>query len=238
MMASSAAATNQVLGDKRDARSRKEIAYEDLRKRILTDGFGPGAMIDDGLEAERLGMSRTPVREALLLLEAEGLVEMLPRRGVRVVPITRTDIREVLVLLTALEVAAVELIAAQHPSEEMLAPLIAATAAMNAALESGDPDDWQEADEAFHQGLMVLSGNRHLLETGVRFRDKIRRGHFVASRLLPHERRVKSTATHEALIALLLSEHPEAAIEAHRGQRLEGEGHINATLERARLDSL
>ena len=237
-MANAAAAVDQVLADKRDGRSRKETAYEDLRKRILTDGFGPGAMIDDGLEAERLGMSRTPVREALLLLEAEGLVEMLPRRGVRVVPITRTDIREVLVLLTALEVAAVELIAAQHPTKQMLAPLIEATRAMNAALESGDPDEWQEADEAFHQGLMVLSGNRHLLETGIRFRDKIRRGHFVASRLLPHDRRVRSTATHEELIALLLSERPQDAIEAHRGQRLEGESHINATLERARLDSL
>ncbi len=237
-MANAAAAVDQVLADKRDGRSRKEIAYEDLRKRILTDGFGPGALIDDGLEAERLGMSRTPVREALLLLEAEGLVEMLPRRGVRVVPITRTDIREVLVLLTALEVAAVELIAAQRPTEKMLSPLIEATHAMNAALKSGDPDEWQEADEAFHQGIMTLSGNRHLVETGIRFRDKIRRGHFVASRLLPDDRRVKSTATHEALIELLLSDHPEDAIEAHRGQRVEGEGHINATLERARLDSL
>ena len=231
-------ARHQTLKMEHGVLSRKEIAYQDLRKRILTDGFGPGAMIDDGLEAERLGMSRTPVREALLLLEAEGLVEMLSRRGVRVIPVTRSDIREVLVLLTALEVTAVTLLAEQRPTKNMLTPLAEATGAMRAALCSRDPDEWLEADEALHCGLLVLSGNRHLAETGIRYRDKIRRRHFVASRLLPHHYRVKSTATHEALIELLLSGHPEDATQAHRDQRLAGESQINATLERAKLDSL
>ena len=106
--------------DDQTAPTRKEQAYRSLRKRIVTDGFSPGEMIDDGYEAERLGMSRTPVREALLLLESEGLVEVLPRRGVRVVPLTRTDMQDVIVLLTALEVAAVELLAEKRPSTAML----------------------------------------------------------------------------------------------------------------------
>ena len=220
------------------ALSRKEQAYQSLRRRILTDGFHPGALIDDALEAETLGMSRTPVREALLLLEAEGLVEMMPRRGVRVVPISRSDIKDVLVVLTALEVAAVGLLVAQRPTPEMLKPLQAACRAMERALDSDDPDEWLEADEAFHRGLLVLSGNRHLAETGIRFRDKIRRGHFVASRLLPRSVRVASTRTHKDLISILTSDRPEDAIAAHSDQRRSGEKEIMGTLDRAKLDSL
>ncbi len=218
--------------------TRKDQAYRSLRRRIVTDGFSPGELIDDGREAERLGMSRTPVREALLLLESEGLVEMLPRRGVRVVPLTRSDIQEVIVLLTALEIAAVELLAETHPSAATLQPLTDACEAMDIALESDDPDEWLEADETFHQSLLILSGNRHIAETGIRYREKIRRGHFVASRLLPRSRRVQSTAKHKALIELLLSGSPKDAATAHRDQRQSGEVDIMATLDRAKLDSL
>lgn len=218
--------------------SRKELAYRSLRRRILTDGFQPGALIDDALEAAQLGMSRTPVREALLLLEAEGLVEMIPRRGVRVVPISRSDIRDVLVILTALEVTAVRLLAEQRPTADQLRRLTDACAAMELALESQDPDEWLEADDTFHRTLMVLSGNRQLAETGIRFRDKIRRGHFVASRLLPHRRRVSSTRVHKELVALLLSDRPEDAVAAHGKQRRSGEEEVMSMLEQAKLDSL
>lgn len=216
----------------------KEQAYQSLRKRIVTDGFSPGDMIDDAREAELLGMSRTPVREALLLLEAENLVEMLPRRGVRVVPISRADIQEVIVVLTALETSAVGLIAAQGPSTDRLAPLSEACRAMDAALKSDDPDEWLEADEAFHRGLLMLSANRHLAEIGIRYREKIQRGHFVASRLLPGRRRMTSTANHKELVALLLSENPERAVGAHREQRIGGETEIIGALKRAKLDRL
>ncbi|MEM1409795.1 MAG: GntR family transcriptional regulator [Pseudomonadota bacterium] len=226
------------LGDEKPSPSRKEVAYQSLRKRILSDGFQAGAFIDDSREAERLGMSRTPVREALLLLEAEGLVEMMPRRAVRVVPLTRNDVRDVIVLLTALEIAAVELLAAKRPDAETLRPLSDACVAMEKALKVDDPDQWLEADEDFHRGLMTLSGNRHLAATGIKYRDKIRRGHFIASRLLPRSRRVGSTKIHKALVALLLSDDPQAAVEAHRRQRLDGESEIMATLDRAKLDSL
>ena len=109
---------------------------------------------------------------------------------------------------------------------------------MDTALESDDPDEWLEADEAFHRSLLTLSGNCHLAETGIRYREKIRRGHFVASRLLPRSRRVQSTAKHKELIRVLLSNFPKDAIAAHRDQRQSGETDIMATLDRAKLDSL
>ncbi|MCY3985124.1 MAG: GntR family transcriptional regulator [Roseovarius sp.] len=218
--------------------SLKEMAYLSLRKRILADGFHAGEFIDDACEAEKLGTSRTPVREALLLLEAEGLVETLARRGIRVVPITRSDMKDVLQILTALEVTAVELISKMTPDKKMLQPIIDACDAMETALESRNADQWLEADENFHCGLMKICGNQHLTETGIRFRHKIRRGHFIASRILPHQKRVKSTKSHQRLIMLLLSDNPPKAIDAHRKQRQSGEMHIMETLDRAKLESM
>ncbi len=222
----------------RSAVPLKERAYQSLRKRLLSDGFSPGSLIDDAREAKLLGISRTPVREALLLLQAEGFVEFMPRRGVRVVPITRKDISEVLYILSVLEVAAVELITASEPDADRLLPLTEACEAMDRALEGDDPDEWLEADELFHRSLLSLSGNRHLAETGIRFREKIKRGHFVVSRLFPRSRRVQSTAVHKRLIDLLLTGSPEEAVAAHRAQRQDGEREIIATLRRAKLDSL
>ncbi len=109
---------------------------------------------------------------------------------------------------------------------------------MDVALDSDDPDEWLEADELFHRGLLSLSGNRHLSETGIQFREKIKRGHFVVSRLFPRSRRIRSTAIHKRLVDLLLSGNSECAVAAHRAQHEDGESEIIATLECAKLDSL
>ncbi|MEO0822922.1 MAG: FCD domain-containing protein, partial [Pseudomonadota bacterium] len=92
--------------------------------------------------------------------------------------------------------------------------------------------------EAFHRGLLALSGNRHLAETGIRFREKIGRGRFVASRLLPQHRREQSTERHGELVALLASDRPEDAVTAHTARRASGEREILATIDRAKLQNL
>ncbi|MBY6144828.1 GntR family transcriptional regulator [Mameliella alba] len=200
--------------------SRKDQAYAAIKEKILTNVFAAGEFIDDVLEAQQLGMSKTPVREALLLLEAEGLVEVLPRRGIRVSPISLEDMREIYQVLSALEIAAVELIAERKPGKDMLEPLSRACADMRRALAAADSLAWNDADEAFHRGLLRLSGNRHLAETGIRYRERVQRGHLIAMRLTSDENLELSIARHEETVALLLSDDPRKAVEAHQQQRI------------------
>ena len=107
-----------------------------------------------------LGMSRTPVREALMRLQNEGLVEVIPRHGMRVLPVSPNDMREIYQILTALECMAAELLAQRKPSDKELEPLVAATKAMDKALKAEDLDAWAAADERFHAHLVELAGNR------------------------------------------------------------------------------
>ena len=105
-------------------------AYQDMRRRILDNVWAPGYQALEQEIALQLGMSRTPVREALIRLANEGLVEVIPRRGMRVLPVSLGDMRDIYQILTALESAAAEIVAARKPSDEELEPLVAATLAM------------------------------------------------------------------------------------------------------------
>ena len=142
--------------------SRVEDAYERLKDEIRTNRMPPGFQAPEPEIALRLGMSRTPVREALIRLEAEGLVELIPRRGARVLPIQPEDMREIYEILTALEPDAAARLASRKPSKEELAPLAQATRDMEEALRKEDLDAWAEADDRFHVALLELQGNRRL----------------------------------------------------------------------------
>src|SRR3546814_8542442 len=96
-----------------------------------------------------MGMSRTPIHEALICLQSEGLVELIPRRGMRVLPVSAEDMREIYEVLTALECAAVELVALRRPNEKELQPLADATRDMALALEEGGAglEAWAAAED-------------------------------------------------------------------------------------------
>lgn len=224
--------TSPALGAKT---SLKAAAYAALKEKILTNVFGAGEFIDDGGEATSLGMSKTPVREALQLLEVEGLVEVMPRRGIRVVPISLKDMEEIYQLLTALEVFAVELMVARRLSREQLEPLSNACLAMRSALETGAGN---AADEAFHRNILILSGNHHVAETGLRYRERVQRGHLIAMRLLSLENLELSASRHEALIDCLLSDTPENAVQLHREQRIRGGERVLEALRNSGLKAL
>ena len=93
-----------------------DAAYEQIRRRILDNAWPPGHRALEQEVALALGMSRTPVREALMRLQAEGLVEVIPRHGMRVLPVSPNDMREIYQILTALECMAAELLAQRKPT--------------------------------------------------------------------------------------------------------------------------
>jgi DNA-binding GntR family transcriptional regulator len=132
-----------------------DVAYEQIRRRILDNVWPPSHRALEQEVALALGMSRTPVREALVRLQNDGLVEVVPRHGMRVLPVSPTDMREIYEILTALECMAAELLARRTPGEDELQPLVDATKAMDKALKADDLDAWATAIDRFNPHLSL-----------------------------------------------------------------------------------
>lgn len=210
-----------------------EAAYEQIRRRILDNVWPPGHRALEQEVALALGMSRTPVREALVRLQAEGLVEVVPRHGMRVLPVSPVDMREIYEMLTALECMAAERLARRRPSDDELAPLLQATLAMDQALAADDLEAWARADEQFHSQLVALAGNRHLQATVLNHWDRAHRARMFTLRLRPKP--VNSTREHRALVERLREGDWEGAARENRAHRERASRELLAIFERYKL---
>ena len=199
------------------ATSLVDTAYDLIRRRILDNVWPPGHRALEQEVALALGMSRTPVREALVRLENDGLVEVVPRHGMRVLPVSPTDMREIYEILTALECMAAEIVARRKPTDAELQPLIQATADMDKALENDDLNAWAAADERFHASLIELSGNRQLAATVWNYWDRAHRARMFSLRLRPKP--VNSTQEHTALVDRLRDGDAAGAAQVNREHR-------------------
>ncbi|MEO1794334.1 MAG: GntR family transcriptional regulator, partial [Pseudomonadota bacterium] len=131
------------------------------KTRIFENTLEPGRFVLQETLAAELGVSRTPVREALIRLEREGLVEIRPRRGMRVLPVSRHDMTEIYEVLAVLEAEAARL-AAERAPPEMIDALQSAADDMDSAIAVSDRLAWAEADDRFHKLLADASGNARL----------------------------------------------------------------------------
>jgi DNA-binding GntR family transcriptional regulator len=208
-------------------------AYEQIRRRILDNVWPPGHRALEQEVALALGMSRTPVREALVRLQNEGLVEVIPRHGVRVLPVSPNDMREIYQILTALECMAAELLARRKPSDKELEPLVAATGAMDEALEADDLDAWAAADERFHAQLVELAGNRQLQATVLNYWDRAHRARMFTLRLRPKP--VNSTREHMEMVKRLRAGDAAGAASVTRAHRERASGELVAIFEQFKL---
>jgi len=211
-------------------------AYASIRRRILDNVYPPGHQVLEQALAEELGISRTPLREALVRLAEEGLVEVVPRHGMRVLPVSPVDMAEIYTVLTALECVAAEIVASRRPSEDELRPLMKATRDMEGALKRDDLDAWAEADERFHQTLVALAGNRMLTQTVANFWDRAHRARMVTLRMRPKP--IDSTHEHMALVERLRAGDAVGAVEANRAHRSRASRELLALFERLRLQHL
>jgi DNA-binding GntR family transcriptional regulator len=192
-------------------------AYAQIRRRILDNVWPPGHRALEQEVAMALGMSRTPVREALSRLSSEGLVEVIPRHGMRVLPVAPADMLEIYQILTALECMAAELLARRHPGAAELKPLVDATRAMDKALKADDLDAWAAADERFHAELLELAGNRQMQATVLNYWDRAHRARMFTLRLRPKP--VNSTKEHMRMVERLLEGDAEGAAKVTRAHR-------------------
>jgi DNA-binding GntR family transcriptional regulator len=213
-----------------------EQAYHELRARILDNLWAPGYQALEQEVALALGMSRTPVHEALMRLQQEGLVEVAPRRGMRVLPVSAADMREIYEILTALECAAAQTLGNRTPSAAELEPMVQATQAMEAALLRDDLDAWARADETFHMALVKLAGNRMLLETVMGYWDRAHRARMFTLRLRPKP--VNSTQEHMQLVRMLAAGDGAGAAQVNRAHRERASGELLGIFERFQLQQL
>jgi DNA-binding GntR family transcriptional regulator len=211
-------------------------AYAEIRRRILDNVWQPGLHVLEQKISEAFGMSRTPVREALVRLHEEGLIELIPRHGMRVLPVSASDMRDIYVVLGAMESAAVELLAQRRPPEEELAPLVEASRAMADALEHDDLDAWAAADERYHLQLVELAGNRLIVDVVHNCSDRAHRARMVTLRLRPKPEH--STREHLEVVDMIRCGNATGAFDAHRRHRERGSRELLALLDRHRLSNL
>jgi DNA-binding GntR family transcriptional regulator len=131
--------------------------YERLRRAITTLVMLPSEALSEQDLAQQLGVSRTPVREALIRLADEGLIDILPQRGSFVAPIRLSDVEEAQFIREALEVSVVQKLAG-HASDGFLAAVRANLAMQAKAVAEGDRELFLELDESFHRSLCEEAG--------------------------------------------------------------------------------
>jgi DNA-binding GntR family transcriptional regulator len=211
-------------------------AYRTMRQRILDNAWPPGYRALEQELALELGMSRTPVREALMRLQNERLVEVVPRHGMRVLPVSAEDMRDIYEMLTALEAMAAELAVRRRPAAGALKPLLDASRGMERALKADDLDAWAAADESFHRHLVELSGNRLLIDAVQNCWDRAHRARMVTLRMRPKP--MHSTREHMDVVEKIRTGDARAAFDAHRAHRERGSRELLAILEQYRLKNL
>lgn len=181
-------------------------------------------------------MSRTPVREALLRLENEGLIRMIPRRGMYVVPLSPRDMSEIYEILASLESTAAELLARRQADEAGLAQMDATLETMDEALAAGDLDAWAHADERFHRLLVDLCGNGRLADMASTVTDQAHRARMISMRLRPKP--TESTKEHGAVLAAIRAGDWRQAGQLMKDHRLKGKDMILDALEHFGLPQL
>ena len=142
-------------------RSLREQVYEFLRDEMNRGDLQPGAFLDLNALAERLGISRTPLREALLQLESQGFVTVVPRRGFRLNPLSLDDIRHYYEIIGALEAATLKEYGAALTRADV-ARMRRLNVEMGQALAADDFAGYYDLNVTFHETYMALTDNRNL----------------------------------------------------------------------------
>lgn len=216
--------------------SRVNEAYERLKAEILENRMPPGFQGTEPEIAEHLDMSRTPVREALIRLQSEGLVALVPRRGVRVLPISPRDMQDIYQLLTVLEPEAAADVAEAGLSPTQIAKLEAATADMEQALKDDNLDLWAAADDRFHRELLNGNANGRLTAFVQTLFDQAHRARIVTLRL--RDVPWKSTEDHRDILKAVTDGDAARTRKLFRAHRERAAQELLRVLEKSRLSQL
>ncbi|MCI9143020.1 MAG: GntR family transcriptional regulator [Lachnospiraceae bacterium] len=179
-----------LVGNMDDLLPLRDVVFNTLRQAILTGELKPGERLMEIHLADKLGVSRTPVREAIRRLELEGLVTMIPRRGAEVARITEKSMNDVLEVRRALDALCAEL-ACDRITEEELGDLSRACEHFEHCVKVGDAKKIAQADVALHDIIVQATGNRRLIQLVNNLSEQMYRYRFEY---------IKDSSQHETLI--------------------------------------
>lgn len=191
----------------------REVVCETLREAVISGVLKPGERLMEIQLAEELGVSRTPVREAIRKLEMEGFVVMIPRRGTYVADISIKDINDVYEIRTALDVLAAGL-AAERISDDELETMERLMVEIGEYAETGTLDKIVEADTRFHDVLYQASRNERLVGIINNLREQITR--LRTTSMNYPGRLTQMMEEHKCLVEAIASRDVEAAQRAAR----------------------
>lgn len=213
-------------------------AYAALKAAILANDYPAGHQIAAQELADRLGMSRTPVQEAALRLQQEGLLDILPKRGIRIRAISPEDIAEIYEVLIALEGQAAARIAASAPTARNAAvtALKEATDGMAKALAAGDLEVWAAEDARFHALLIEHCRNQRFAAIIANVNAQAHRARMLTVHLRPAL--AGSINEHRAIIAAIRNGLPEVAHKAAANHRARARDELLPLLARMGLRHL
>lgn len=199
-----------------DHPSAAERVYQHVRAGILNRRFADNDLLAEGRIADETGVSRTPVREALLRLEAEGMVRLLPKRGALVLPVSAAEWRDVLATRELVETYCVRRVIETGVAPSLTGRLGTALATLQQAAAQGDVAAYVAADRDFHAAIVAAAGNSILIRLYGSLRDRqLRMG---AANLLGEggladsARTQRTISDHHAIADAIAAEDLDAAV--------------------------
>ncbi|WP_136440497.1 GntR family transcriptional regulator [Pacificoceanicola onchidii] len=213
--------------------SSSQRALHELREKIFAGDLPAGS---DHLESELAGllnMSRTPVREAVLTLEGQGLLELRPRKGVRILPVSPEDMAEIYDVLTELESLAAQRAAEAGYDADALRLLTEAIDDMDVAIAEQDLEAWAAADDRFHAELVHLGGNSRIAGIVGMMIDQVRRARKTTLFMRPLP--TQSNEDHRQVLQAIASGDATLARAVHRRHRQHAKSIIVSLLAKHRL---
>jgi DNA-binding GntR family transcriptional regulator len=206
--------------------------YDGLRARILSMTLAPGSSIDEAALVAEFQVSRTPIREAIVRLAAEGLLVLLPNRGSQVAPLDLARIRDYLEAMDLIQ-CAVTALAARRRTPAELKTIYALRDAFEAAVRSNETESLVERNRDFHAAIGVACKNELLIGPYTRLLDEGLR----ISRFTLNNQSYSSRDDFESFVTTVMTEHTEmaAAIEAQDMARAESLARAHTDLTRLRF---
>jgi DNA-binding GntR family transcriptional regulator len=189
-------------------RNRSAELREDIEEMIAMGQLLPGQHLDETELAERFGVSRTPIREAMQQLASMGVVVIRPRRGAIVADLGPQQLVEMFEVMSELEATCARLAARRMTSEEQIT-LRAAHQACKDALDAQEPDEYYYKNEAFHEAIYAGSHNQFLIEQARSLYRRLRP--YRRLQLRVRNRLAKSYAEHDGVVQALLEGDGEKA---------------------------
>lgn len=189
----------------------RDVVFNTLRQAILRGELQPGERLMEIRLANKLGVSRTPIREAIRKLELEGLVVMIPRRGAEVAEITEKSLRDVLEVRKALEELAAKL-ACEKIRKEEIEELKVAANEFAETMKTGDVTAYAEADVRFHDIIYRTTDNQRLIQLLNNLREQMYR--YRVEYLKREESHEVLVEEHNNIIAMLEKRDEKRAVEA------------------------